>query len=110
MKGTLSTILVTGFVFFSILESLGMAQSTKQEVTKDNQEQKRSSSGFEDDQSAICLSATRQAKMIASPVPFPTRVFGTTVPRILAGWQEVTTNIRWRYPQCVITANRFIDS
>jgi hypothetical protein len=68
MKGMLSTILVTGFVFFSILESLGTAQSTKQEVTKDNQEQKRSSSGFEDDQSAICLSATRQAKMIASIV------------------------------------------
>jgi hypothetical protein len=44
------------------------------------------------------------------PVPSQTRVFGTTVPRILAGWQEVTTNIRWQYPQCVITANRFIYS
>ena len=46
---------------------IAMAQ-TKQKGTKDNQEQKKSSSGFEDDQSPICLSATQQAKMIASIV------------------------------------------
>ena len=68
MKGILSTAVLMAFVFFSILEPLSIAQSTKQEVTKDTQEQKKSSSGFEDDQSAICLSATRQAKMIASIV------------------------------------------
>src|SRR5690349_11499122 len=68
MKGMLATILLTGLVFCSILESPGIAQSTKQEVTKDSQEQKRSSSGLEDDESAICLSATRQAKMLAAIV------------------------------------------
>ena len=68
MKEILSTVLLTGLVFFTALAPLGMAQSTKQEATKDNQEQKKSSFGFEDDQSATCLSATRQAKIIASIV------------------------------------------
>jgi hypothetical protein len=68
MKEMLSTILFTGFLVFLLLEPVSMAQSTKPGVTKDNQEQKKSSSGFEDDQSAVCLSATRQAKMIASIV------------------------------------------
>ena len=68
MKEILFTVLLTALVLFTTLDSIGMAQSTKQEATKDNQEQKKSSFGFEDDQSAICLSATRQAKMIASIV------------------------------------------
>jgi hypothetical protein len=68
MKEILSTVLLTALVVFTAVAPLGMAQSTKQEATKDNQEQKRSSFGFEDDQSAICMSATRQAKMIASIV------------------------------------------
>ena len=68
MKQIFSTVLLTAFVFFTPFEPAGTAQSTKQENTKDNQEQKKSSYGFEDDQSAICLSATRQAKMIASIV------------------------------------------
>ena len=68
MKGILFAVLLTGLVLFTALEPLAMAQSTKQEATKDNQEQKKSSFGFEDDQSAICVSATRQAKMIASIV------------------------------------------
>jgi hypothetical protein len=68
MQGTLSTILLTALILFASLEPIGMAQSTKQEATKDNQEQKKSSSGFEDDQNTVCLSATRQAKMIASIV------------------------------------------
>ena len=68
MKGNLFMVLLTGFIFFATLEPIGMAQSTKQEATKDNQDQKKSSFDFEDDQSAVCLSATRQAKMIASIV------------------------------------------
>jgi len=68
MKEMCLTILLTGFLVFSLLEPVSMAQSTKQEVTKENQEQKKASSGFEDDQSAVCLSATRQAKMVASIV------------------------------------------
>ena len=68
MKEILSTVLLTALAVFTALAPLGMAQSTKQEATKDNQEQKKSYFGFEEDQSVICLSATRQAKMIASIV------------------------------------------
>ena len=68
MKRIFSTVLLTALVFLAAIEPLGIAQSTKQEATKDSQEQKKSSFGFEDDQSAVCLSATRQAKMIASIV------------------------------------------
>jgi hypothetical protein len=45
---------------------LVFAQGT-QETTKETQDQKKPSPGFEDDdQSAMCLSATRQAKVVAS--------------------------------------------
>ena len=47
---------------------LALAQTSKQDQTKDSKDQKRNSFGFEDDQSAMCLSATRQAKLMASYV------------------------------------------
>jgi hypothetical protein len=47
---------------------IALAQATSQDTTKETQEQKKASPGFEDDQSAMCLSATQQAKLIASIV------------------------------------------
>jgi hypothetical protein len=44
------------------------AQGFGQDPKKEAQEPKKSSPGFEDDQSALCLSAQRQAKQIASIV------------------------------------------
>ena len=40
MKEILSTVLLTALVVFTAVAPLGMAQSTKQEATKDNQEQR----------------------------------------------------------------------
>jgi hypothetical protein len=62
-------ILLIFMIFGRIERELAFAQSTKQEGTKDNQEQKKPSFGFqEDDQNEMCLSATRQAKQLASLV------------------------------------------
>ena len=55
---------------------LVFAQGTE-EKTKETQDQKKPSPGFEDDdQSAMCLSATRQAKVVASIVESYSRRLG----------------------------------
>jgi len=55
---------------------LVLAQGTE-EKTKETQDQKKPSPGFEDDdQSAMCLSATRQAKVVASIVESYSRRLG----------------------------------
>jgi hypothetical protein len=54
-----------------------LAQATRPDSTKEPQDQKKPSSGFEDDQgSAMCLSAMRQAKLIASIVENYSRRLG----------------------------------
>ena len=75
LKNILSSISQIGIVVlvFSAVNHcldhhVALAQTSKQDQTKDSKEQKRNSSGFEDDQSAMCLSATRQAKLMASYV------------------------------------------
>ncbi len=75
LKNILSWISQIGIVVLVFLAAnhcldnhLAFAQTSQQDQTKDSKEQKRKSSGFEDDQSAMCLSATRQAKLIASYV------------------------------------------
>jgi len=56
---------------------LVLAQATGQDTTKEAQEQKKPSPGFEDDdQSAMCLSATRQAKLVAAIVESYSRRLG----------------------------------
>jgi hypothetical protein len=77
MKVILATVFFIGIPVLSTFEPIAGAQSTKQEPMKEGQEQKRPSSGFEDDQSAICLSATQQAKMIASMVDSYSRRLAT---------------------------------
>lgn len=53
---------------------LVFAQATRPDSAKETQDQKKNSPGFEDDQgSAMCLSATRQAKLIASMVETSSR-------------------------------------
>jgi hypothetical protein len=50
-------------------DEFALAQATRPDSTKENQDQKKTSPGFEDDQgSAMCVSATGQAKLIASIV------------------------------------------
>jgi hypothetical protein len=61
-----SIVLVFLAVSYCLNSDLALAQASKQNQTKDSREQKGSSFGFEDDQSAMCLSATRQAKLVAS--------------------------------------------
>jgi len=57
---------------------IALAQATRPDSRKETQEQKKPSSGFEDDQgSAMCLSATRQAKLIASIVDTYSRRLGS---------------------------------
>ena len=47
---------------------IAFAQPSWQDSSKGAPEQKKTSPGFEDDQSSMCLSATQQAKLIASIV------------------------------------------
>jgi hypothetical protein len=56
--------------------NLSFAQSMTQDTTKETKDLKRPSPGFEDDQSAMCLSATRQAKLLASIVESSSRRLG----------------------------------
>ena len=72
LKSILSSISRIGIIVLVLLavnhRLVALAQTSKQDQTKDSKEKKRNSSGFEDDQSAMCLSATRQAKLMASYV------------------------------------------
>ena len=52
------------------------AQGLRQDTTKESKDQKKPSPGFEDDQSAMCLSATQQAKLVASIVETYSRQLG----------------------------------
>lgn len=54
----------------------GSTEGPSAGATKESKEQKRSSSGFEIDQSAMCLSASQQAKLIASIVESYSRRLG----------------------------------
>lgn len=58
---------------------LWAAQGGNPESTKETKEQERPSSGFEDNQSATCLSATQQVKLIASIVESYARRLGACV-------------------------------
>lgn len=54
----------------------GSAEGANPDLAKETKEQKRSSSGFESGQSAMCLSATQQAKLAASIVESYSRRLG----------------------------------
>jgi hypothetical protein len=105
LKLSFFTVSLFGIVFLFLLmgndrpdTDLAHAQAIKQDGTKDSPEQKQPSSGFgspeqkqsspgfEDDQSAMCQSATRQAKLIASVVE--------TYSRRLAGCATSNPNFR----------------
>lgn len=58
---------------------VALAQDLRPDKTKESKDQKKPSSGFEDDQSAMCLSATQQAKLVAAVVESYSRRLGACV-------------------------------
>ena len=81
MKSIYSIVCISGVIALFLLAAPQtervLAQTKKQDTTKETQEQKKPSSGFEDDdQSGMCLSAIAQAKLVASIVESYSRRFG----------------------------------
>jgi hypothetical protein len=80
LKSICSIVCISGVIALFLLVALQtervLAQAKKQDTTKETQEQKKPSSGFEDDQSGMCLSAIAQAKLVASIVESYSRRFG----------------------------------
>jgi hypothetical protein len=81
LKSIYSIVCISGVIALFLLAAPQtervLAQTKKQDTTKETQEQKKPSSGFEDDdQSGMCLSAIAQAKLVASIVESYSRRFG----------------------------------
>jgi hypothetical protein len=79
LKSICSIVCISGVIALFLLaapQTERVLAQAKQDTTKETQEQKKASYGFEDDQSGMCLSAIAQAKLVASIVESYSRRFG----------------------------------